>query len=113
MDWLKGWLFGGDDELGWEDLVSHVVEAVAAIGQYGVGDRPAFPPAIEVHLVVPEGRVELVRSFVDKSEFDRQVQASLASRCDCPADLLPLRSYRVSAGEEAAVTVREHAGGGA
>src|SRR5687768_8247424 len=98
MRWIKSWLLGGNDELGWDDLLRRVVEAIAEVARYGTRGRPTFPPEVEVRIVVGEGSVDVIRAFVEKPDFDRQVRAGVANRCDCEIAVVPLRSYRVSAG---------------
>lgn len=106
---LLGWIRGGSDELGWDDLVRRVVEAVAKLARYGEHGRVAFPPDVEVQIGVAEGSVEVIRGFVDKPELDQAVGAALANRCDCDARSLPSRQYLVAAAAQTSVVAVEGA----
>ena len=106
---LFGWLRGGADELGWDDLVRRVVDAVSELRRFGARGRVAFPPQVEIDIVVAAGAVEVVRGFALRSDFDREVAAALANRTDCALADLPGRAYRVLEGERALVQAREAA----
>jgi hypothetical protein len=110
MSGIKGWLLGGSDESGWEDLVRRVTEAIASVGHFGARGRPAFPPEVEVEIVVSDNSLDVIRCFVEKAKFDQQVQAGLANRCDCAVHVLPLRSYRVAAGKKTEIKVSARTG---
>lgn len=109
MSWLSGLLRGGSDEVGWDDLVRRIVEAVARLAHHGPRGEIAFPPDVLVEITVAGPGLDVVRGFVDQAALDREVEAALANRCDCaPADL-PERSYAVAAGEATTVVAREGA----
>jgi hypothetical protein len=106
---LLGWLRGGSDEVGWDDLVRRVVDAIAEQGRYGARGRMAFPAQVEVHLEVAGGGAAVARTFLADSAFDRAVGAELANRCDAAASDLPLRDYLVAEGSRTRVRVVEGA----
>jgi hypothetical protein len=106
---LLGWLRGGSDEVGWDDLVRRVAEAIAEQARYGARGRLAFPAEVEVHIEVAGGGAAVARDFAGQAEFDRAVGAQLANRCDCPIGDLPLRDYRVEEGGRTRITVVEAA----
>lgn len=104
-----GWLRGGSDELGWDDLIRRSVDSIAGLARFGARGRVAFPPQVEVEIAVPADAVELARGFVARPDFDREVGAALANRCDAaPADL-PGRRFRVEEGSRVAVRAAEAA----
>lgn len=107
MGWLKGMLRGGDDELGWDDLIRRVVDAVAALRRYGPKGEVAFPEAVVVRITVGEGGQSIVQGFVDKPELDREIGAALANKCDVATDALPVREYVVSTADRTTVTATE------
>lgn len=106
---LLGWLRGGSDEVGWDDLVRRVVEAIAAQAQFGARGRIAFPAQVEVHIEVAASAVAVARDFAAQADFDRQVAAQLANRCDCAEADLPLRDYHVEEGGRTRVRIEEGA----
>jgi hypothetical protein len=109
MGWLKGMLRGGGDELGWDDLIRRVVEAVAAMRRYGPKGEVAFPDEVSVRITVAEGGAAVVQGFVDRPELDREVGAALANKCDVDAGALPVREYVVSVADRTTVTASEGA----
>lgn len=109
MGWLSNMLRGGTGELGWDDLVRGIVDAVAALRSYGARGDVAFPPDVLVRITVPEDRVRIVQSFIDRPDLDREVGAALANRCDTRVDALPAREYAVSAADRVAITAAEGA----
>ncbi len=109
MKRLGGWLRGGDDELGWDDLVRRIVEAIALLGHYAERGRVAFPSEVAVRVVVAEGSLEVVKGFIERPELDRQVEKALANRCDCDPSALPVREYVLSAGDRTSVVAAETA----
>ena len=109
MGWLSDLLRGGSGELGWDDLIRQVVDALAALRRYGPRGETAFPADAVVRITVPEGGVAVVQGFVDRPELDREVAAALANRCDVAADALPAREYVVSAADRASITASEGA----
>ncbi len=106
---LLGWLRGGSDEVGWDDLVRHVADAIAQQAHYGPRGQTAFPAEVEVHIEVAAAAVAVARDFAGQADFDRAVGARVANRCDCAVGDLPLRDYRVEAGDQTRVTVVEAA----
>lgn len=106
MGWL-GWLRGGSEELGFDDLVKRVAEAIAKLARYAERGRVAFPADVTVRIAVGEGSVDLIRGFVEKPELDAAVGAALANTADCAPDALPVREYEVVAANTTAITVRE------
>lgn len=107
---LGGLLRGGDDELGWDDLVRRVVEAVAALAHRADRGRVAFPAEVAVRIVVAEGSLAVLEGFLAKPELDREVEARLANRFDCAPSALPVRGYVLSAGDRTSVVATEAAG---
>jgi hypothetical protein len=109
MSWLKGMLRGGGDELGWDDLIRRVVDAVVALRRYGPKGEVAFPDEVIVRITVAEGGVGVVQGFIDRPELDREVGAALANKCDVDATVLPVREYVVSVADRTTVTASEGA----
>jgi len=109
MGWLSDLLRGGSDELGWDDLIRRIVEAIIPLRSYGPRGETAFPAEVIVRITVPEGSSAIVQGFIDRPELDREVGAALANRCDVPPDALPSREYIVSAADRASVTASEGA----
>ncbi len=107
MGWLSGLIRGGSDELGWDDLIKRIVDAVAAQRRFGQRGEPAFPPELVVRITVPEGNVAIVTGFIAKPELDLEVVAAVANRCDVDANAVPSREYLISAGDRVAVTATE------
>jgi len=109
MGWLKGMLRGGDDELGWDDLVRRIVDAVGLLRRFGPKGEVAFPDEVIVRITVGEGSVATIQGFVDRPELDREVGAALANKHDVAVTTLPARGYVVSAADRTAVTASEGA----
>lgn len=109
MSWLSGLLRGGSDELGWEDVVRGIADAIAAHHHHGPRGEPAFPPALVVRITVPERSLAVVEGFVARPELDREVVAAVANRCDVEAAAVPPREYVVSAADRASITASEGA----
>jgi hypothetical protein len=107
MGWLSDLLRGGGDELGWDDLVRRIVEAIAALRQYGPRGEVAFPDDVVVRITVPEGGVAIAQGFIDRPELDREVIAAVANKCDVVPDAVPAREYIVSVADRISVTVTE------
>lgn len=107
MGWLSDLLRGGDDELGWDDLIRRTVEATAKLRTYGPKGESVFPEDVIVRITVREGGAAIVQGFIDRPELDREVGAALANRCDLPVDALPAREYIVSVADRASVTASE------
>jgi hypothetical protein len=103
MGWLSK-LRGGGDELGWDDLVRRIVEAVSALRQYGPRGEVVFPDDIAIRITAPENTAAVVQGFLDRPELDREVVAAVANRCDVAVDTVPAREYLVEAGDRVEVT---------
>lgn len=104
MGRLLGWLRGGSDELGWDDLIRRISQEVAKLGRWAARGEREFPAQVVVTIEVDEAEIDVVRGFVARPELDREVEAALANQCDCSPDRLPAREYRVAAGPTARVT---------
>lgn len=107
MGWLSDLLRGGDDELGWDDLVRRTVEAIARLRTYGPKGESVFPEDVIVRITVPEGGAAVVQGFIDRPELDREVGAALANKCDVQTGALPTREYVVSVADRASLTASE------
>lgn len=107
MGWLSDLLRGGNDELGWDDLIRRTVDEVAKLRSDGPRGESVFPEGVIVRITVPEGSAAIVQGFVDRPDLDRDVGAALANRCDVATDALPSREYIVSVADRASVTVSE------
>jgi hypothetical protein len=82
VGWLSDLLKGGGDELGWDDLIRRIVEAIAPLKVYGPKGEPTFPDDVVVRITVAESAQSIIQGFIDKPELDREVGAALANRCD-------------------------------
>ena len=109
VSWFSNLLRGGDGELGWDDVIRRVVDAIAELRRYGARGEVVLPPEVTVRITVGEGSVATVKELVDRPELDREVAAALANRCDVPLEQLPQREYLVSAADRTTVTVSEGA----
>jgi hypothetical protein len=109
MGWLSDLLRGGSGELGWDDLVRQIVDALAALRRHGPRGEAAFPADALVRITVPEGGLAVVQGFLERPELDREVAAALANRCDVAADALPAREYVASVADRASITASEGA----
>jgi hypothetical protein len=109
MGWLSNILGGGSGELGWDDLIRRVVDAIVPLKRFGARGEVMFPMDVTIRITVGQGSVDVVQGFVDKPELDREVGAALANRCDVAVDQLPLREYLVSPADRTTVTVAEGA----
>lgn len=107
MGWLSDLLRGGDDELGWDDLIRRSADEIAKLRSYGQKGESVFPEDVIVRITVPEGNVAVVQGFIDRPDLDREVGAKLANHCDVAVDALPAREYVVSVADRASVTVSE------
>lgn len=106
MGWLSK-LRGGGDELGWDDLVRRIVDAIAGLRQFGPRGEVAFPDGVVVRVAVPEQTLAVVQGFIDRPELDREVVAAVANRCDVTVDAVPAREYVVGAADKISVTAGE------
>jgi hypothetical protein len=109
VGWLSDLLRGGGDELGWDDLIRRIVEAIAPLKVYGPKGEPTFPDEIVVRITVAEGSRAVIQGFIDKPELDREVGAALANKCDVAVQLLPAREYVVSAADRTSIIATEGA----
>ncbi|HEY5933709.1 MAG TPA: hypothetical protein VIU61_03720 [Kofleriaceae bacterium] len=107
MGWLSNILGGGSGELGWDDLIRRIVDAIVPLKRYGARGEVTFPMDVTVRITVGQGSVDVVQGFVDKPELDREVAAALANRCDVAIDQLPAREYLVSPADRTTITVTE------
>lgn len=107
MKFLPGFLRGGRDELGHDDLVRLVARAVATLAHRGARGRVEFPSEALVRVEVASGSVEVVRRMVAATGFDREVAASVANAVDCDPGDVPERDYVVAAGERTRVVASE------
>jgi hypothetical protein len=105
MGWLSDMLRGGRGELGWEDLIKRVVDAIAPLKQYGPKGLIVFP--VVVRITVGGGSVDVVQGFVDRPDLDQSIGAALANRWDLPIEELPVREYVVSAADRTSFTATE------
>lgn len=109
MGWLSDLLRGGGDELGWDDLIRRIVEAIAPLKVYGPKGEPTFPDEVIVRITVAEGSRAVIQGFIDKPELDREAGAALANKCDVAPQLLPTREYVVSSADRTSIIATEGA----
>jgi len=109
MGWISNLITGGRAELGWDDLVRRVVDGIAELTRYGARGEVVFPMEVTVRVTVGEGSVDTVQQFVERLDFDREIETALCNRCDVAADDLPAREYVVSPADRTSVTVVEGA----
>ncbi len=109
MGWLSSLLRGGSDELGWDDLIRGIVDAIAGLHRYGPRGESALPADVVVRITVPEGGVAVIQGFLARPELDREVVAAIANRCDVPPEGVPAREYVVSAADRPSITATEGA----
>jgi hypothetical protein len=107
MGWLSDLLRGGDDELGWDDLIRRTVDEVAKLRSYGQRGETVFPEGVIVRITVKEGGAAVVQGFIDRPDLDREVGAKLANQCDVALDALPAREYIVSVADRISITATE------
>ncbi|HEY0985908.1 MAG TPA: hypothetical protein VGD80_02610 [Kofleriaceae bacterium] len=107
MSWLSELLRGGSGELGWDDLVRRIVDAISGLRRYGPLGEPAFPPAVVVRITVPETGLGIIQNFLDRPELDREVAAGLANRCGARPEALPAREYALSSADRVSITAAE------
>lgn len=104
MGWISDLLRGGGDELGWDDLVRRIVDAIAGVRQYGPRGEVVFPDDLAIRIAAPENTAAIVQGFLERPELDREVVAAVANRCDVAVSDVPAREYLVETGERVAVT---------
>jgi hypothetical protein len=109
MSWFSELLRGGNGELGWDDLVRRIVDAISTLRRYGPLGEAAFPPEVVVRITAPEGGLAILQSFLARPELDRAVAAGLANRCDARPEALPAREYALSRADRMAITASEGA----
>lgn len=109
MGWLSDLLRGGGDELGWDDLIRRIADAIAPLKVYGPKGESTFPDEVVVRITVAQGSLAVIQGFIDKPELDREVGAALANRCDVAPQALPLREYVVSAADRTSIVASEGA----
>ena len=109
MGWFSDLVRGGRHELGWDELIRGIVEAIASLGRYGPRGEAAFPPDVVVRITVPEGGVAIVQGFLERPALEHDVAAGLANRCDTSPDALPAREYVVSVADRVSITATEGA----
>jgi len=107
MGWLSDLLRGGDDELGWDDLIRRTVDEVAKLKTYGQKGETVFPEDVIVRITVKEGGAAVVQGFIDRPELDREVGAKLSNQCDVAIEALPTREYVVSVADRISITATE------
>ncbi len=107
MGWLSDLLRGGDDELGWDDLIRRSVDEIVKLRTYGPRGEAAFPEDVIVRITVQEGGAAVAQGFIDRPELDREVGAALANKCDVAVGALPAREYLVSVADRISVTASE------
>jgi hypothetical protein len=100
---------GGGDELGWDDLIRRIVEAIIPLEVHGPKGESTFPDEVVVRITVAQGSVAVIQGFIDRPELDREVGAGLANRCDVAPQALPLREYVVSAADRTSISASEGA----
>ena len=110
MSWLRGWLTGGANEIGWDDLVDRIAAVIARGRQFGKKGEPVFPAELQVTVVAPAEALDVVRGFLEEPDLDRRVQAELANRCDCEPSALPLCAYAAAEGPRLEVQVEPRQG---
>jgi len=109
VGWLSDLLRGGGDELGWDDLIRRIVEAISPLKVYGPKGEPTFPDEVVVRITVAEGSRAVIQGFIDKPELDREVGAALANKCDVAVQQLPTREYVISAADRTSIVATEGA----
>lgn len=107
MKFLPGFLRGGDDELGWDDLIRRTVKTIGSLAHRGARGRTVFPSDVTVRIAVPIGRLDVMRQFVSKPELDAEVAAGLVNLTDCAVEDLPERDYVVEAADGTSVVASE------
>ncbi len=109
MGWLSDLLRGGGDEVGWDDLIRRIVEAILPLRVYGPKGEVTFPAEVVVRITVAEGSTDVVRGFIDRPDLDHDVGATLANRADIATEALPMREYVVSTADRLSITATEGA----
>ncbi|MGE0546944.1 MAG: hypothetical protein AB7O24_04905 [Kofleriaceae bacterium] len=107
MGWFADLLRGGHDELGWDDLVRAIEDAIFGVRRYGPRGELAFPDHVIVRITVVEQGATVMQGFVDRPELDREVAGRLANRCDVPVEALPAREYVLSVADRVSIVANE------
>lgn len=109
MGWLGRLMQGGSNELGWDDLVRGIVDAILPLKVYGPKGELTFPDEVVIRITVLEVQRGVIAAFIDKPELDHEVGASLANRCDVAPQALPTREYVVSVADRTSIIATEGA----
>lgn len=105
---LKSLLTGGSGELGQPDLLRKVVDGILKLRRHGGQGIEVLPEEVEVKIMVGEGGVQAIQSFLEDPAFDREVEASLLNRLvHAREDRMPVRHYSVVPGKKTSVDVVE------
>ena len=108
LDSLKAAFTGGKSELGREDLLVRICDALDAMKHHGQRGETRLPPAVNVRISVAEGSVEVLRLMVEDPSFDKELRDRLLNRYHrIKIDALPLVRCTVVAGPINGVEVRE------
>ena len=105
---LKTLLTGGASELGQPDLLRKVVDGILKLKRHGGRGIEVLPAEVEVNITVAQGGVQAIESFLEDPTFDRDVEAALLNRLvHAREDRMPVRHYKVQAGDRTKVEVTE------
>ena len=105
---LKTLLTGGASELGQPDLLRKVVDGILKLKRHGGRGIEVLPAEVDVNITVAEGGVQAIESFLEDPTFDRDVEAALLNRLvHAREDRMPVRHYKVKAGDRTTVEVTE------
>ena len=109
MAWtLKGLIDGGNSELGLPDLTRKVVDGIVKLKRHADRGMEVLPREVEIHIIVGEGSVDVIRRFIEDPTFDKEVESALMNRIvKAREDALPVRRYFVEPGKKTKVEVRE------
>ncbi len=120
LERLKGALKGArgqtehdPDGLDQPNLRRKIVDRILRLKRWGPKGAERLPPVVAVSIEVGEGSIEVVQSFVDDPELDREVEADLLNRLvKIRPDGLPVRLYnKVRPASRNRVDVQEAAEG--
>jgi hypothetical protein len=105
---LKTLLTGGASELGQPDLLRKVVDGILKLKRHGGRVIEVLPAEVDVNITVADGGVQAIESFLEDPTFDRDVEAALLNRLvHAREDRMPVRHYKVKAGDRTKVEVTE------